>query len=222
MTEDGSHAIAGAAAMTRGILSRLRARTPARDLAAAAGGDVAAFDRIYDEHVDALYAFVYFRVGRDVSLAEDAVQETLASALRRHAEFDPARGPMGAWLTTLSRNVVRDLLRSHRRGSDLAAAWERIDHSLAQIYGAMASAPLPGEVLAREETRDLVQMAIANLPDTYRRAIARTYIDGQTVPQLAAELGLSVDAAKSQLARARRAFRDAFETLAAHHVEPAV
>lgn len=208
--------------MTRGLLSRLRPRTPARDLAAAARGDVAAFDRIYDEHVDALYAFVFFRVGRDASLAEDAVQETLASALRRHAEFDPERGTMGAWLTTLSRNVVRDLLRHHRRASDLAASWERIDRSLAQIYGAMASEPLPGEVLAREETRDLVQMAIANLPETYRSAISRTYIDGQTVAQLAAEQGLSIDAAKSLLARARRAFRDAFATLAAHHVEPTV
>lgn len=206
--------------MIRGsFLSRLRPASPDRDLAAAARGDVAAFDRIYDAHVDALYAFVFYRVGRDASLAEDAVQETFASALRRHAEFEPARGGVGAWLATMSRNVVRDLLRVHRRSSELASSWERIDQSLAQIYTAMANTPLPGEVLAREETRDLVQMAIANLPETYRRAISRTYIDGRSLAQLADEHGLSADAAKSLLARARRAFRDAFTTLAAHHVE---
>ena len=200
-------------------LLSLFSRRPRGDLGRAAAGDVAAFDRLYAGEVDALYAFVYFRLGRDATLAEDAVQETFVQALRRHAEFDPARGTVGAWLTTLSRNVVRDALRAHRRPDELARTWDRIDASLAQIYAAMADAPLPGEVLARVETRDLVQMALANLPDTYRRALTRTYVDGQPLAVLASEQGVSVDAAKSLLARARRAFRDAFAALALNHVE---
>lgn len=200
-------------------LRTLFSRRSSHDLGRAARGDLGAFDRLYAQEVDALYAFVYFRVGRDAALAEDAVQETFAQALRRHAEFDPARGTIGAWLTTLSRNVVRDALRAHRRSDELAQTWARIDASLAQIYAAMAAAPLPGEVLARAETRDLVHMALANLPDTYRRALTRTYVDGQPLAVLAAEHGVSVDAAKSLLARARRAFRDAFAALALNHVE---
>jgi RNA polymerase sigma-70 factor (ECF subfamily) len=74
---------------------------------------------------------------------------------------------------------------------------------------------LPGEVLERAETRDLVHIAIANLPEQYRSALTRKYVDGESLETLARDLGISVDAAKSLLARARRAFRDTFATVSA-------
>jgi RNA polymerase sigma-70 factor (ECF subfamily) len=75
-------------------------------------------------------------------------------------------------------------------------------------------APLGDEVLAREETRDLVHMTIANLPDDYRDALERKYLRGESMRELAAGFACSQDAAKSRLARARRAFREAFAALA--------
>ena len=191
------------------------------DLPAARAGDRVAIGRLYDAHVDGLYAFVFYRVGRDAALAEDVVQETFALALSREAAYDPARGSVGSWLTTLSRNVIRDHLREHRRTDDLADAWERIDATLAQTFAAMAEHPLPGEVLERAETRDLVHMAVAHLPEQYRTALSRKYVDGESLETLAGELGLSIDATKSLLARARRAFRDTFATLTAHLSEAA-
>src|SRR6185503_3029454 len=110
---------------------------------------------------------------------------------------------------------IRDHLRAHRRTDELQATWERIDATLAQTFAAMAERPLPGEVLERTETRDLVHMAVANLPDQYRMALTRKYVDGESLETLASELGISVDAAKSLLARARRAFRDTFATVSA-------
>lgn len=191
------------------------------DLPAARAGDRVAIGRLYDAHVDGLYAFVFYRVGRDAALAEDVVQETFTLALSREAAYDPARGSVGSWLTTLSRNVIRDHLRAHRRADDLAGAWERIDVTLAQTFAAMAESPLPGEVLERAETRDLVHMAVAHLPEQYRTALSRKYVDGESLETLAGELGLSVDATKSLLARARRAFRDTFATLTTHLSEAA-
>jgi len=186
------------------------------DLQAAQAGDKAAIARFYDDHVDGLYAFVFFRVGRDQSLAEDVVQETFAIALRKQADYDPVRGSVSSWLTVLSRNVIRDHLRDHRRTDELQARWERIDATLAQTFAAMAERPLPGEVLERAETRDLVHMAVANLPEQYRNALTRKYVDGESLETLAGELGISIDATKSLLARARRAFRDTFATLSAN------
>ena len=58
--------------------------------------------------------------------------------------------------------------------------------------------------------------AVANLPDQYRNALTRKYVDGESLETLASELGISVDATKSHLARARRAFRDTFATLSTH------
>ena len=81
------------------------------------------------------------------------------------------------------------------------------------MFAALAEQPLPGDVLERAETRDLVNMTIAHLPERYRSVLARKYVDGESLETLAEGLGVSVDAAKSLLARARRAFRDTFATL---------
>jgi len=197
------------------LFARLFRSGPGADLRAAQGGDQGAIARFYDAHVDGLYTFVFYRVGRDAALAEDVVQETFALALARRADHDPARGSVGAWLTVLSRNVIRDHLRAHRRGDAIAATWERIDVTLAQTFAAMAERPLPGEVLERAETRDLVHIAITNLPEQYRSALTRKYVDGESLETLARDLGISIDAAKSLLARARRAFRDTFATVSA-------
>lgn len=196
-------------------------RTPAGGdgrtaLAGAKAGDRAAIERFYDAHVDGLYAFVFYRVGRDAALAEDVVQETFAKALARTTDYDAARGSPASWLAVLSRNVIRDHLREHRRADQLLETWERIDATLAQTFAAMAERPLPGEVLERAETRDLVHMAIANLPEQYRSALTRKYVDGESLETLAGELGISIDATKSLLARARRAFRDTFAALSVH------
>jgi RNA polymerase sigma-70 factor (ECF subfamily) len=195
------------------LFARLFRSGPGADLRAAQDGDRAAIARFYDAHVDGLYTFVFYRVGRDAALAEDVVQETFALALARRADYDPARGSVGAWLTVLSRNVIRDHLRDHRR--HVVDQWDRIDATLAQTFAAMAEKPLPGEVLERAETRDLVHIAIANLPEQYRSALTRKYVDGESLETLARDLGISVDAAKSLLARARRAFRDTFATVSA-------
>ena len=205
--------------MIASLFARLFRSGPGADLRAARSGDREAIARFYDTHVDGLYTFIYYRVGRDTALAEDVVQETFAIALSRRADYDPARGSIATWLTVLSRNVIRDHLRAHRKSDELVATWERIDVTLAQVFAAMAERPLPGDVLERAETRDLVHMAITNLPEQYRTALTRKYVDGESLETLASELGISVDAAKSLLARARRAFRDTFATLSAHFSE---
>jgi RNA polymerase sigma-70 factor, ECF subfamily len=201
------------------LFARLFRAGPSGDLRAAQDGDRGAIARFYDAHVDGLYAFVFYRVGRDASLAEDVVQETFTLALTKHADYDAARGSVGSWLTVLSRNVIRDHMKAHRKADELLQTWERIDATLAQVFAAMAEKPLPGEVLERAETRDLVHMAVANLPEQYRTALTRKYVDGESLETLAKEMDISVDAAKSLLARARRAFRDTFATLSAHFSE---
>lgn len=203
------------------LFARLFRRSPDAELRAAKAGDREAIGRFYDAHVDGLYAFVFYRVGRDQALAEDVVQETFALALSRTDDYDAERGSVGSWLTVLSRNVIRDHLRDHKRTDQLQAAWERIDATLAQTFASMAERPLPGEVLERAETRDLVHMAVANLPEQYRNALTRKYVDGESLETLSSELGLSIDATKSLLARARRAFRDTFATLSATFSEVA-
>jgi len=203
--------------MIASLLARLFRSGPGAGLRAAQ----APTPSTYSPHADCLDTFTYFRAGRDTALAEDVVQDPVATPLSRRPEHDPARGSVATWLTVLSRNAIRDHLKAHRRSDELATAWERIDATLAQTFAAMAERPLPGEVLERTETRDLVHMAVANLPEQYRTALTRKYVAGESPETLAGELGISTSAAKSLLARARRAFRDTFATLSAHLSEVA-
>jgi len=182
-------------------------------LARAAAGDEAALEQIYELHVDGLYAFVLYRVDRDPSLAEDVVQDTFLDVLARPDAYDQSRGSLRAWLYTASRNVIRRHLRAHRRADELMARWDRIDTTLAQVFAALERLPLSDEVLAHEDTRDLVNMTIANLPDPYRQALEHKYVHGASMRELAGTLRVSEDAAKSLLARARRAFKETFSTL---------
>jgi RNA polymerase sigma-70 factor (ECF subfamily) len=182
-------------------------------LRAAAAGDAGAVTRLYAAHVDALYAFAFYRAGRDPALAEDIVHDTLLDALRHASHFDPARGDLRAFLLLRLRNVARAQLRDHHRSHALATAWNQREATLAQIFQSLEGAPAGDELLARAETRELVHLAIAGLADNHRVALTRKYLHGDTLEALGQRLGVSDDAAKSLLARARRAFRDAFAAL---------
>ncbi len=184
-----------------------------------ADGDVAALEELYESEVDAVYAFVFYRVGREASLAEDAVQETFTRALAKIGAYDAGRGSLRSWLLSLSRNAVRDTLRAHHRSVDLATKWEQIDATLAQVFAALDREPLSDEVIERDETRDLVNVAFSHLPDHYRDVLKEKYMSGDSIEVLAERRQFSSEAAKSLLARARRAFRETFGTVASAWTE---
>lgn len=190
-------------------------------LRTAAAGDQGALARLYAAHVDSLYAFAFYRAGRDPGLAEDIVHDTLLDALRHHAQFDPSRGPLRSFLLTRARNVARTHLRDHHRSHALAAAWDQREATLVQIFQALGGSPPGDELLARAETRELVHLAIAGLADNHRQALTRKYLHGDSLEHIGRQLGVSDEAAKSLLARARRAFRDAFEALRNQTAAPA-
>lgn len=189
-------------------------KAEARDRALMArllAGEVAALRELYEAHVDALYAFAYARVGRDAQIAEEVVQETFLQAMDAFADFDPARGRLRTWLCVRSRNVIRKSLRDRSRPAELAT---RVDEGLTAIYQTLGAAGPPSdELVEREQTRDLVHMAIAQMPDRYRRALEARYLEESGLDEVARRLEVSESAAKSLLARARRAFREAFLTL---------
>ena len=179
-----------------------------------AAGHPDALSAWFEQHVDALYAFIYYRVGNDPDLAADATQSTFALALERLSQYDPERGTMVTWLRMLSRNVVRDLLTRHRKAAQLQAAWNNIDQSLARIYERIDHDLLPDEALERKETRQLVGMTLANLPPHYREVLEAKYMEGLALDAIATMRSATIDSVKAMLRRARAAFRETFLTLA--------
>ncbi len=169
-------------------------------------------ERWFLEHADAVYTFVFYRVGKDQELATDVVQETFVTALRKIEQYDPRRGAMFAWLTYLARNCIRAALKQKSRYETYAEFWDGIDRKLVAAYRELATAPLPEEVLEQQETTELVQMAMANIPGHYQRALTQRYYQQQSLEEIARAEGMTAGAVKSLLHRARLAFKTAFQT----------
>ena len=179
-----------------------------------AAGDPAVLTAWFEANVDSLYAFAFYRVGSDPDLAADATQATFALALERLGDFDPSRGSMPTWLRMLSRNIIRDLLLRHRKAAQLQMGWDNVDASLARIFERIDHDLLPDAALERQETRELVGMALANLPPQYREVLEAKYMEGHPLEAIARMRSATVDSVKAMLRRARAAFRETFLTLA--------
>ncbi len=172
--------------------------------------DAKAMDRWVRDHADALYTFIFYRACKDADLAADVVQETFAEALKKLKKYDPNRGSMLAWLTTLSKNKIKKALRARRKHVSYEQAWLEIDTCLLRAYERIATEPLPHEILETKETAELVQMTLANIPGNYKHVLAQYYHHQKTIKEIAASLEISDGAVKALLHRARKAFKEAF------------
>jgi len=176
-------------------------------------GEADAMTEWFHLHSDGVYGFAFYRVGRNADLAAEVTQETFTRALQKLGDFDPSRGAMIAWLCTLSRNCIRDVLRQHGR-EPLAALWDSVDGALRKIYDDLDRSPLGSEVLEAQETKELVGMTLTALPEPYRWVLQAKYMEDKSLKQIASERATTTDAVKAMLRRARKAFKQTFATLA--------
>lgn len=163
---------------------------------AALAGDAAAWRALYDGAFATVAGYVRWRTGGLADLADDVVQEAWLTAARRLSAFDPRRCRFAAWVCGIAGNVLRHHLRARTR-------YRRRVQPLADADPAAASAD--------RDRAEQVAVALASLPERYERALRSKYFDRLTVEQMAAAWGESAKAVESLLARARQAFREAFE-----------
>ena len=158
-----------------------------------------------------LYGFVASRVGHRRVLAEDLTQETLLAALQ--GSFDPARGPLRAWLFGIALRKIADHERRKRVSS------EHLFGAARELAIRMIREPLPGEWVEREEVRTVVNEALARLPQSVANLLIRKYFDGTSVLELSLECGSSAKAVESQLTRARASLHEEIERFSQSTVE---
>ena len=189
----------------------------------ALAGSPQAIDALALAALGPLYRFCFYRVGRNRHLCEEVVQETLVRAIRELARYEPERaeGNVFPWLIGLARNEIRRVLARENAAVSLEALWDRMDAQLRDLYARLESEPFGDEVLAREETREMVGATMSQLPARYREALEAKYVKGKSVRDMAADWRTSEKAVESRLARARKAFRATFLALAQNlNVEP--
>ncbi len=184
----------------------------------ALAGDAEAVRLFAEATLQPLYAFCLYRVGRDTHRCEEVVQETLVRALRHLDRYDPLRcgDNIFPWLTGLARNEISRVLAQDRRCISLDTLWARIDRDLLPLYDRLDAEPFDDELLQRQQTCELVNLTMSQLPPHYREALEAKYVRGVSVRDLAALWQGSEKAVESRLSRARKAFRVTFLTLSRH------
>ena len=162
----------------------------------ARAGDVEAFAALYDRYVDDVYRYLVHRVG-DRALAEDLTSETFLRALRRIDRFRWQGRDVGAWFTTIARNLAVDHFRSSRH---------RLETASERPAGADVD-PGPGpEGLLLSGVRDAaVAGAVRRLPTDQQEVVVLRFLQDLSVEQTARVMGRSTGAIRSLQYRAVRA-----------------
>ncbi len=178
-------------------------------------GDPAAVQALATAVLQPLFGFCFHRVGGNRHLCEEVVQETLLRALRDLDHYDPERAGNNIfpWMPGMPRNENHRLLVREKAAVSLEVLWARMDKELLAVYARLESEPFGEDLLRREETRDLVNATMSQLPPHYREALEGKYVNGRSVRDLALAWSISEKAAESQLTRARQAFRAIFLAL---------
>lgn len=127
---------------------------------------------------------------RDEALALDVAQEALLKAGR--ALNGAAVGDPEAWVLTVAGNAARDALRKRTRRREVPMEQDVVDDRK------------PEGALLAEESRAEVTRAIAALPAGARDVLLLKFREGLSGPQIAAALGVSLEAAWQKLSRALR------------------
>ena len=158
------------------------------ELVARLADDPSALGPLYDRHARLVYGLALAILGGPDE-AQDLTQEVFLSLCTQTA-FDPARGTLGAFLTTLVRSRAIDRLRRRgRRVRLLRAQWESAP--------APEPPPTPLDRVSEERSAERVRRALADLPAQERRALEMAYYQGLTQAEIADELGAPLGTVKS-------------------------
>lgn len=147
--------------------------------------------RVADHDPDALAALyerhsglVYLRINlilHDQAASEDLVQEVFLTVWKHAAEFDPQRGPLGAWLTAVARNRARDYLRWKK----LRTGPKQLDFERPVTPDTLAD--LEQEIMDRDRTGAL-RRALARLDVRHREILTLAFFQELTHSELAKHL----------------------------------
>jgi len=181
-------------------------------------------ERLRRQEPEAYETFVRENIGRMLTVArrflkndedaQDAVQEAFLSAFKSIDRFE-GDSKLSTWLHRIVVNAALMKLRTKKRKPE-----ESIEDLLPNfLENGHLNAPntpwksLPVDVMIREENRRHVREAIDQLPESYRNVLLMRDIEGLNTTETAELLGISENATKVRLHRARQALTTLLEPI---------
>ncbi len=136
------------------------------------------------------------RLLADRAEAEDLAQEAMLRLWRAAPGWRPGEARITTWLYRVVTNLATDRLRARsRRGGP---ALEDVPEPADEAPGAEAR-------MISADRMAALDRALAALPDRQREAVVLRHLEGLANPEIAAILGVGVEAVESLTARGKRA-----------------
>ena len=183
-------------------------------LAAARRGDTAALETLLVRYQPHLYRFG-LRMCGNVEDAGDVAQESLISMARSVRDF---RGDssVSSWLYTIAR---RFCIKKRRRSKFAPAREESLDVPATDVARHLTDpGPNPEQAATNRELATALAHAIDRLDPSQREVLVLRDVEGLSAREVARVVGVSVEAVKSRLHRARVAIREELAPALGHPV----
>src|SRR5262245_34195456 len=146
-------------------------------------------------------------------LAEDLTQDVFLRVFRARKTYEPG-SKFSTWLFTIANNVASNAKRSKSRRREVVLEGSESGplgaNPLTQLAVA-ASGQMPARQLDKAEMREIVRLALAELNERQRMAVLLNKFEGMSYADIAETMGLSPQAIKSLLSRARVNLREVLE-----------
>jgi RNA polymerase sigma-70 factor, ECF subfamily len=172
-------------------------------------------EQVFREHGPRVYSLARRMLGNDAD-AEDVTQDVLLQVLRKGSSFR-GESSFPTWLhrVTVNAALVHRRRRAHRQEHERPDVNHLFEDGGGHAHPVRPWSIAPEVVLQDRETTQLIEDAVARLPEAYRDVYVLADVEGLSNADIADMLGLSLPAVKSRLHRARVLLRHAL----AHHFE---
>jgi RNA polymerase sigma-70 factor (ECF subfamily) len=168
-------------------------------------GEARAFGELVGRYDKRLLNFVYRTVG-DRERAQDLVQETFVRVYRHLHRFDQTK-KFSTWIYTIASNLAKNELRNRSRNplvlfQTIKKNWEA-DHRPLEWEDPKLR---PDDLFRKRHLKELVENAVAELPEHHRIVFVLRELEGKTYEDIAEITGCNLGTVKSRLNRARNNF----------------
>lgn len=153
-------------------------------------------ERLYREMFPRLYIYAVNALNDD-HIAEEAVQDTFRIACMKAVELQHSKNQQG-WLMLTLKNVIRNIRRAQTRMANLLVTiFSENDTVVCNANHELEFSALYSDLVGAEDFDLLVKIAV----------------EGDTIADVAAELGITVEACKKRVQRAKARLKKALEKI---------
>jgi RNA polymerase sigma-70 factor (ECF subfamily) len=162
-----------------------------------------AFEELFARYQRKVIHFAYRMTG-DQARAEEAAQETFLRIARAAFTWEP-KAKFSTWMYTIARRTTLNFLRDEKDDKEKVTIHlgDEADDGTPALQLSGPADLNPEEMAWSAEIQERFVAALQKLPEAYRSAFVLNRGDGLSYEEVAAVLGITVQAVKSRIFRAR-------------------